>query len=136
MNTRDDNTSHDEDELSVAMMQSDRGAEAWRAVVRAQAVATPDHIDFYAVAGDMVATLRALEELAQILSRQVASYGDGRVLFDDGLDRDTDSLATPQERLSLAARQISVAGKSIGMATWPANRFWSLIGHIGAEVSR
>src|SRR6185503_18811778 len=47
----------------------------WEDAVRLQRWATPDHADFYALAGEMVA---ALDDLAHVLHRQVTRYGQGR----------------------------------------------------------
>ena len=52
------------------------GTAAWEDAVRLQRWATADHADFYALAGEMVATLYALDDLAQVLGRQVAGYAD------------------------------------------------------------
>ena len=47
---------------------------AWEDVVRLQRWAVADHADFYALAGLMVGTLYALEDLTGVLERQVAGY--------------------------------------------------------------
>lgn len=105
---------------------AERGARAWRAVVHEQLGAEPDHGEFYAIAGELVDTLRSLESLAGVLSRQVGAYGEGRLLRDDEgqdlgwrLGSALEALATARECLIGAERRV--------------NRFWSAVGHIAVE---
>ncbi len=117
-----------EGEIPEAVVSAERGTQAWRRVVRVQIAAAPDHGDFYSLGGELVATLRALEALAGVLDRQVAGYGQGRVLRDDeGRD--------PSRRLALAAAHLGDAGEALGRGARSANRFWSAIGHIAVEES-
>ncbi len=112
------------DQVAVA----ERGTQAWQWVVQAQMAAAPDHGDFYALAGELVATLRALEALAGVLGRQVADYGQGRVLRDDeGRD--------PGRRLVESVAHLTELGQALGRAERSANRFWSAVGHIAVEES-
>jgi hypothetical protein len=95
-------------------------------VVHEQLGAKPGHEDFYALAGELVDTLRSLESLAGVLARQVAGYGEGRVLRDDeGRD--------PAVRLVDAAWQARELLAELIAAEWTANRFWSEIGHVAVE---
>jgi hypothetical protein len=105
---------------------AERGAQAWRAVVHEQLSAEPDHGDFYALAGELVDTLRSVESLVGVLSRQVAGYGEGRVLRDD-------AGMVPAERLGFAAAYLTQARELLGDAGWATNQFWSEIGHIAVE---
>src|SRR3954469_24467206 len=71
-----------------AVARGEAGVAAWEDVVRLQRWAVADHADFYALAGLVVGTLYALEDLAGVLERQVAGYGQtqqaqGRQLYDD-----------------------------------------------------
>ena len=74
MSTTDDNTTHRRAPRPRAPGRGRHGR--WEDAVRLQRWATPDHADFYALAGEMVATLHALDDLAQVLRRQVAGYAD------------------------------------------------------------
>jgi hypothetical protein len=116
------------DERPPALVAAESGAEAWRAVAVAQRAAVAGHGDFYALAGDVVATLRALSAVAGVLAVQVAGYGDGRVLRDDaGHD--------PAARLAEAAAALALVQCDVDRAERAANRFWSEISHIAVEVA-
>lgn len=105
---------------------AERASCLWRRAVLGQQVAAPDHGDFYALAGELVFTLRALEGLTSVLARQVAGYGQGRTLRDDeGLP--------PGARLADAVVLLGWARKSLSQAEEAANKFWSAIGCIGVE---
>ncbi|WP_246633824.1 hypothetical protein [Pseudonocardia nigra] len=120
-----------EDGRSEVLRRADAGAAAWRGVVHAQQAATPDHGEFYELAGFMVETLRALEALAGVLSRQATGYADGlsvgRVVYDDTRAVD------PRIRLETARMELSSLVQSAAWADGYANQFWSAIGHIGVE---
>jgi hypothetical protein len=122
MNTTDDNTDRD-----TAPGRAEAGTAGWEDAVRLQRWATPDHADFYALAGEIVATLHALDDLAQVVRRQVTGYGRGRSLYDDTREVD------PAERLTEAAVELGRLAEYVQAAQAPANRFWSAIGHIGVE---
>jgi hypothetical protein len=109
--------------------RAEAGTGGWEDAVRLQRWATPDHPDFYALAGEMVATLRALDDLARVLRRQVAGYAQRRALYDDTHTVD------PQIRLSEAAVELGRLTEYVQAAQSPANRFWSAIGHIGTGVT-
>ncbi len=120
-----------DDERTEAVRHADAGAQAWRAVVHAQQVTTPDHADFYSLAGALVDTFAAVESLTRVLAAQIERYPDrlpiGRRVYDD--TRTTD----PRVRLNEALAALhDVARHSRGGAEW-ANRFWSAIGHVGVE---
>jgi hypothetical protein len=105
---------------------AERATALWRLAVLGQQEAAPNHGEFYAVAGELVATLRALEALTAVLARQVAGYGRGRVLRDDeGLP--------PGVRLADAVVLLGYARQSLGQVEDAANEFWSAIGHIAVE---
>ena len=112
-----------------ALVQAEAASERWADVARLQRWATPDHADFYGLAAEMVATLHALDDVAQVLRRQVAGYAQGRTLYDDTRAVD------PQARLSEAAVELGRLIEYVQAAQSPANRFWSAVGHIGVEVT-
>lgn len=120
-------TDHD-GELTAAVTRSASGADTWVAVVRHQQAATPDHSDFYSLAGDMVATLHALDSLAGLLARQAAGYATGQGVYDD-------EGANPAHRLRSAVLALTEARAGLVVAERAANQYWSAIGHIGVEVS-
>jgi hypothetical protein len=111
-----------------AIERSEQGAQAWHDVVRHQRNSPADHADFYALAGDMVATLHALDDLAGVLRRQIVSYVGQPGLYDDTRRID------PAQRLTQAHEELTAARTALVMAAGAVNRFWSAIGHIGIEA--
>jgi hypothetical protein len=105
---------------------AEAGTQAWRDAVAVQRTAASDHGEFYALAGEMVATLGALEALADVLIRRVATYEQGRVLRDD-------EGAQPAARLASAVADLTRVRELLAGAERSANRFWSEIGHIAVE---
>ncbi len=126
MNTTSNNTSC-ETGPDTAVDRAERGTSGWEDAVRLQRWATPNHPDFYALAGEMVATLGALDDLAQVLRRQVGDYARGHRLYDDTREVD------PEERLADATAQLTELSTYLQTAQLPANSFWSTVGHIGVE---
>ena len=132
------NTTHNppgqraDDEHSPAVQRARAGADTWRHVVHAQRGATPDHGDFYALAGEMVDTLRCLDSLAGVLVGQVAGYraaprGEtGREVYDDEGGK-------PADRLRAAVLALIETRDELSQAERAANRFFSAIGHIGVR---
>lgn len=117
---------HDRDFWTTAATHAEKGAQQWRAAARVEQSAEPDHTEFYALTGELVDTLRAIEDLAGVLARQVNSYADGRRLYDDeGVDLRT-RLRSAGLRLA-ELRQHAAAGERA------ANEFWSAISHIGLD---
>src|SRR5690348_18268721 len=100
MNTQEHDTGPDAGPDSPAV-RAQQGTAGWEDAVRLQRWATPDHADFYAVAGEIVATLYALDDLTQVLHRQVSRYGQGRRLYDDTHQVD------PGVRLEQAAAELA-----------------------------
>jgi hypothetical protein len=94
--------------------------------VHEQLAAEPDHVDFYALAGELVDTLRSVESLVGVLSRQVAVYSEGRVLRDD-------AGGDPAARLVAAVVELDSVRVLVSGAERSANRFWSEIGHVAVE---
>jgi hypothetical protein len=94
--------------------------------VHEQLSAEPDHSDFYALAGELVDTLRSVESLVGVLSRQVAGYGEGRVLRDD-------AGGDPAERLAAAVAELDSVRVLVSGAERATNQFWSEIGHVAVE---
>ncbi|MGD9525198.1 hypothetical protein [Pseudonocardia sp.] len=108
----------------TATSYASEGANAWRKAVHAQLSAPAAHSDFYALAAELVDTLRSLDGLLGVLARQVAGYGEGRELYDD-------ADVNPVERLRDGERHLTVARQRLAEAERAANGFWSAIGHIG-----
>lgn len=110
--------------MSDATHEANVGTDAWKTAVRLQQAAPPNHSDFYTLCGELMETLRALEQLAWLLAGQVENYGQGRVLRDDeGED--------PATRLAMAAAQVSELGRLLDQADCVAGQAWSEVGHIG-----
>lgn len=118
-----------DEQRSPALDRAAEGTDGWEQVVRHQRHATPDHADFYALAGEIVTTLHALDDLAEILAGQVAGYAQGRPVYDDTRTVD------PAARLAEATALLRDTRKGLRTAVVPANRFWSAIGHIGTETT-
>ena len=110
-----------------AVRSAAAAATAWAETVQHQQLATPRHADFYAVAGEMVATLYALDDLTVVLAAQVGAYGEGRAVYDDTRTVD------PTTRLAEAVQRLRGMRAALGPAATEANAFWSEIGHIGVE---
>jgi hypothetical protein len=114
------------DDRPTAVARAGVGAQQWRAVVHAQQTAVAAHADFYALAAELVDTLRSLDALAGLLARQAAGYGAGREIYDD---EDAD----PAHRLRCAVLALAETRYGLAEAERAANRFWSAVGHIGVR---
>ena len=112
-----------------ALRSAEASATGWAETVEHQQEATPRHADFYALAGEVVATLYALDDLSVVLARQVGGYGQGRALYDDTRAVD------PADRLAEAVGCMRGMRSGLAATTAAANSFWSAIGHIGVEVA-
>jgi hypothetical protein len=123
------NTTDDIEQNDTARHRAEAGVAGWEDAVRLQRWAAPDHADFYDLAGEIVSTLDALDDLAQILRRQVTGFGQGRRLYDDTGQVD------PATRLAEAVAELDGLTAHLQAAQAPANRFWSAIGHIGVELT-
>ena len=117
------------DERPPALRSAETAATSWATTVEHQQQAPPRHADFYALAGEMVATLYALDDLTVVLAHQVGGYGHGRALYDD--TRTTD----PAVRLAEAVAHLRGMRAALATTSAEANAFWSAIGHIGVEVA-
>jgi hypothetical protein len=115
----DDNRSH-------AVLHAEKGATAWQAAADYQAGAAPDHAAFYALAGDLVDTLRALSAITWTLAIHTGRYDQGREVYDD-------ENANPAHRLRAAVIALEEARRRIAQAERAANHYWSAIGHIGVR---
>lgn len=117
-------------QIRPAVVAAETAAHWWSSAVAAQRSVRPgalEHADFYDLAAEAVATLRSIEDLAELLSRQVGGYGAGRVLRDDaGCD--------PAARLMRAVGDVSALRIAVASAVAEGERFWSAIGHIGLEL--
>lgn len=109
-----------------AVTAAEAGTQQWRDTLHFQQAATPtaDHGDLYALCGELVGTLRALERMAGVLSDQVARYGEGRQLRDDEGQDPADRLARASERLAHSCGWLDQAQVAVTDA-------WSTIGHVG-----
>ncbi|MBW0111599.1 hypothetical protein I4I84_23085 [Pseudonocardia sp. KRD-182] len=126
-----DNHHNDSDDCPPAVRSADTGAQAWRQTVHAQRASAPDHVDFYAIAAEVVDTLRSLDFLAGLLAGQVAAYpgtvtAAGGELFDD-------QGAVPEHRLRSAVLALAETRQALSAAERAANRYWSAISYIGVE---
>jgi len=117
------------DERPPALRSADTAATSWATTVEHQQQAPPRHADFYTLAGEMVATLYALDDLTVVLARQVGDYGQGRALYDD--TRTTD----PADRLTEAVGSLRAVHVALGAVTPAVHAFWNAIGHIGVEAA-
>jgi len=117
------------DERPRALRSAEASATGWAETVEHQQEATPRHADFYALAGEVVATLYALDDLTVVLARQVGDYGQGRALYDD--TRTTD----PADRLTEAVGSLRAVHVALGAVTPAVHAFWNAIGHIGVEAA-
>src|SRR4051812_29403458 len=103
MNTTDDNTtrvSGADAILDTAVGRAEWAASAWEDAVRLQRWAPADPAHFYTLAGEVVRTLDALDDLARVLGRQVAGYAQGRAVYDDTREVD------PRVRLTAAVVEL------------------------------
>lgn len=120
-------TGHRHDETAPAVARAEAASEAWRAAARHQREAAADHVDFYALGGEVTTTLRALDDLLGVLRRQVGGYGDGRCVYDDT------GRTSAVDRLQEAVSAIEVAQTRLAETHELVNAFWSAIGHIGVR---
>lgn len=102
--------------------------DGFRAVVtRQQQDRDPSHEDFYAWGWALSDLTVRLQDVGQLLSRQVASYGERRILRDDeGTD--------PHGRLLEACAHLDEMAAALGAAHNSAGLYFSAISHIGVEV--
>lgn len=118
-----------DEQRSPALDRAAEGTDGWEQAARHQRHAAPDHADFYALAGEIVTTLHALDDLAETLAGQVAGYAQGRPVYDDTRTVD------PAARLAEATALLRDTRTGVRAAAHAANRFWSAIGHIGTETT-
>lgn len=119
------------DERAIAVRYADAGSQSWRQVVHAQRSAVADHADLYALAGELVDTLRCLDSLAGLLAGQTAHYpgtvtAAGGELYDD-------ENANPAHRLRSAVLALAETRQALSGAERAVNRYWSAISHIGVN---
>ena len=141
MNTTNSNDSRRDDTPTAeagnqttneAVVRAEGGTAGWEDAVRLQRWAIPDHTEVYALAGEMVATLDALDDLAAVLGRQVAGYADtqrarGRTLYDDT------GQVNPMVRLVGVVEALADTRDALVVVARSVNEFWSAVGHIGTE---
>jgi hypothetical protein len=110
----------------AAVIHAETGADRWRAAALEQRAAPLHHADFYALAAEVVQTVRALEALARLLAEQVVGYDTSHRLYDDT------GRVDPAERLAAASVSLGSLAGLLAEAERQANAFWSHIGHIGS----
>lgn len=119
-----------DEQRSPALDRAAEGTDGWEQAVRHQRHATPDHADFYALAGEIVTTLHTLDDLTEILVGQVGGYAaQGRSVYDDT------RTVNPAARLGEATALLRDTRTGVRAAALAANRFWSAIAHIGTETT-
>ena len=99
------------------------------AVERSPQATPPTTPTFYAIAGEMVDTLHALDDLAG------GARPAGRRLRQRPSPRRRPAGHDPAERLAAACTGLRSCGPTSPTPSASANRFWSAIGHIGVEVA-
>jgi hypothetical protein len=117
--------------VAAAVAAAETAAQWWSTAVAAQRAIRAEaleHADFYDLAAEVVTTLRSLEDLAELLARQVGSYGTGRVLGDD-------AGCGPAARLVRAVADVSALRIAVASAVAEGERFWMAICHIGLEIN-
>jgi hypothetical protein len=127
VNTEGNSSRRSGAEDKPSALRAGSAAEAWEDAVRLQRWATPDLTEFYALAGEVVRTLYALNDLAQVLGRQVGGYAQGRAVCDDTREVD------PRPRLADAVAELAQLSHALVVAERAANGFWSAIGHIRVD---
>lgn len=123
------NTTGNDETRPAAVVAAEDASTRWADAAWSQRSATPDHADFYALAGELVATLHRMQDLTAVLGRQVAGYAEGRAVYDDSYEID------PRERLADAVADLALIREALELAYRQSNRFWSTIGHIGIDAS-
>jgi hypothetical protein len=128
MNNSNTHTSEcPQQDRDTAVVCASAGTSGWEDAVRLQRWALPDHGAFYGLAGEIVSTLYALDDLVQVLHRQVAGYAHGRAVYDDTREVD------PRVWLVEAAGELSRLLGQLAGAQHAASAFFSAIGHIGID---
>jgi hypothetical protein len=118
---------------SRAVARATAATSAWQDAERAQRRAAVLHEDIYALAGEIVGSLYAVQGLVLVLRGQVAGYADttrGAVYDDSRYDRRP---VSPQVRLRDAARELTATGEALDEASVSMNAAWSAVGHIGVD---
>jgi hypothetical protein len=117
-----------------AVARAVAATSAWQDAERAQRRAVVLHEDVYALAGEIVGSLYAVQGLVVVLRGQMAGYADttrGAVYDDSRYDRRP---VSPQARLRDAARELAATGGALGEASTSMNAAWSAVGHIGVDL--
>lgn len=120
---------HAPDDYPPAARDAESGSRAWRRVVHTQRTASPDHSDFYALAGEVVDTLRSLDSLTGLLIGQTAHYP--ATAIDAGGRLYDDENANPAHRIRSAVLALAETRQALATAERATNRFWSVISHLG-----
>lgn len=106
----------------------DRITDLMRAVVtRQHEDRDPAHEDFYVWGWALSELTMRLQDGARVLGRQVAGYGDRRILRDD-------EGADPAARLVEAGEHLAALVSALDQANRAARLYHSAVGHIAVEV--
>jgi hypothetical protein len=89
----------------------------------------PAHEDFYTWGWALSDLTMRLQDAGRVLSRQIAAYGERRVLRDDEEGSD------PHARLLEACAHLDEMAAALGSANNSARLYHSAVGHIGVEVN-
>lgn len=107
----------------------DRITDLMRAVVtRQHEDRDPAHEDFYVWGWALSELTARLQDGARVLGRQVAGYGDRRILRDD------EEGADPAARLVEAGAHLAALVSALDQANRAARLYHSAVGHIAVEV--
>jgi len=106
----------------------DRITDLMRAVVsRQHEDRDPAHEDFYVWGWALSELTMRLQDGARVLGRQVAGYGDRRILRDD-------EGADPDARLVEAGEHLAALVSALDQANRAARLYHSAVGHIAVQV--
>lgn len=106
----------------------DRITDLMRAVLtRQHEDRDPAHEDFYVWGWALSELTMRLQDGARVLGRQVASYGDRRILRDD-------EGADPAARLVEAGAHLGALVSALDQANRAARLYHSAVGHIAVQV--
>ena len=132
MNSTTDNTTRQTTrEPGRRGRRAEAGTAAWEDAVRLQRRATPDHADFYALAGELVRRC-ALDDLTRCCAgRSPATPRPSGT----GAARSTTTPARSTRRCGCPAVEASWTASAPPGRRARANPFWSAIGHIGTRTT-
>lgn len=125
---------------SRAAGRAEAGTAAWEtALGLRRRVRRPDvgFGEFYALLAELVATLAALEDLAEVLAEQlgdVAGRAAAAGVFDDS-ESTWRAVSVPQRFRDVVAG-LDTAHRGMAGASVGASRAWAALGHLGVDPGR